>query len=117
MKNDWKKIIEQNVSDEARDRTFAAADRLLDSMQPERKASWLELLLSPAGGLSLAGAAAAVVAVVIYTSQPKQANEQVAAIEPEMIQNIEILMELETLEHWDPAAKDGAKQKWKKKSS
>jgi hypothetical protein len=115
-KHDWKRIIEEPVSREAQDRMFAAADHFIDeNLAPARGPSWLERLFAPAFSIPLAAGAAAV-AVFFLISVPRQAAmPEVARIEPELIQNLEILLELETLEHWEPgkqASESGTK--WKK---
>jgi hypothetical protein len=102
-KQDWKKIVEEPVSREAQERMFAAADSFIDDkLAAERGPSWLARLLAPAFSIPLAAGAAAVAVFFMFNAPQYQGAPEVAKVEPELIQNLDILLELETLEHWEP---------------
>ena len=118
MKQDWKKIFESEVSDEARNRIFLAADNLIDEMHSEKeKASFWARLFSPAGGVALAGAAALAVLFALQPGNKNEAPAQHAAVDPELVRNIDMLLDLDTLEKWNPGPTKKVKAEWQKRKS
>lgn len=118
----WQDLVEEPVSREARDRTFRAADRFIDEhLAPAPAPSWASRLFGPGMAFTFAGAAAAV-AIFFLISVPKdgrmpEAVPETARIEPELIQNIDLLLELDTLEHWNPDKQAQGTYQWKKERS
>lgn len=118
MKTEWKKITEEEMSEDLMNKILLQAEPLLEGRIQENEKSFLSFLFTPMVGLTAAAALGLILVVTMIPKRTELNDDQlsIALANPAMLNDLDLFLNMQVIQKI-PVSNRLEKKKWLKKSS